>query len=191
MVHDDPNDLLHRATHEAGHALMAAVSESMLVVEATIVPCSRDGFATDGHVEVKSVRHHEDGFRQMFLLHMGGLAGEYVGNGSFDMERARTDISQARACLERPLAPQLLDYESKKESFYFAAPGRNNRILIGGFLIAVSMINHRRQVFDSLVVNLLRHKTLTGDRVYEIVRQKSSPSFFQSARRKLTSIFGN
>lgn len=186
---DSPDDLLTRATHEAGHALMTATTEAALLISATI----QGGDLNAGHVSAKW-NPNVDGWLQAKLLAcMGGLAGEHVGLKKFDLDRAGADLDAALFCLDHPQAFQCFDYEAQREPFTFTTPGRKNRILLGAFLISTNAIMQRKQAFDKLVIELLRQKTLTGEQVYEIVRNKkpeNKSSLISTARRKLNSIFG-
>ena len=186
-----PEEKVAVAVHEAGHALVAALSEHADPVEKiTILPAGQSLGATE---QLPLAERHllSDSWMRTFLaVRMGGRAAELVvfGEGSTG---AANDLSEATQMATRmvrefglspalgpvgyaPTGPMYLGRDQISMRQYSEETQRMvdaevSRLLREAEASAVEMLTVRRRELDSLSGRLVAEETVDGVSVYELV----------------------
>jgi len=180
------------AVHEAGHALVAALSEHAdPVAKVTILPAGQALGVTQQLPLIERHLYGEDYLRDSLAVRLGGRAAELVelGQGSTgaanDLSTA-TDIA-TRMVREFGLSAKLGPVGYPQGGSVFLGGGGNGfssrpfaestqaaidaevaRLLREAEHTAVDMITSHRNMLDELVDLLLEHETVDGAEVYRI-----------------------
>jgi cell division protease FtsH len=183
------------AVHEAGHALVAALSEHAdPVAKVTILPAGQALGVTQQLPLIERHLYGEDYLRDSLAVRLGGRAAELVelGQGSTG---AANDLSTAtdmatRMVREFGLSEKLGPVGYPQGGSVFLGGGGNGfssrpfaestqasidaevaRLLREAERTAVDIIGSHRDMLDQLVALLLEHETVDGAEVYRIAER--------------------
>jgi cell division protease FtsH len=180
------------AVHEAGHALVAALSEHAdPVAKVTILPAGQALGVTQQLPLIERHLYGEDYLRDSLAVRLGGRAAELVGLGQ-GSTGAANDLSTAtdiatRMVREFGLSAKLGPVGYPQGGSVFLGGGGNGfssrpfaestqasidaevaRLLREAEHTAVGLITSHRNMLDELVDLLLEHETVDGAEVYRI-----------------------
>ncbi|HVA09518.1 MAG TPA: ATP-dependent zinc metalloprotease FtsH [Acidimicrobiales bacterium] len=202
------------AVHEAGHALVAAYSDTAdPVAKVTILPAGQALGVTEQLPLVERHLYSEDHLRDMLAVFLGGRAGELVvlGQGSTgaanDLAKA-TDLA-TKMVREFGLSSSLGPVGYPSGGSVFLGAGGNGfssrpfaeqtqaaidaevaRLLREAEQRAVDILTQHRPVLEELVKLLLVNETVDGSQVYELARRpepKGPDSMTVAPQRSLAS----
>ncbi|MGV2938798.1 AAA family ATPase [Mesobacillus sp. LC4] len=159
------------AIHEAGHALVSAVTKPGSVRKATIIPRGQAlGYVAPIPKELQ-LSTHSDLIDRIAMILAGGVAERMIlGEHSIGVSG---DVQQAKQIIEQMVDTGLLQ-EGFSLTFSKGLKETKMQELFDDALEKSEMIinAHRRQ-FDMLVEELLKKETLEGSEVDEIVQDKT------------------
>ncbi|WNF21134.1 AAA family ATPase [Mesobacillus jeotgali] len=159
------------AIHEAGHALVSAVTKPGSVRKATIIPRGQAlGYVAPIPKELQ-LSTHSDLIDRIAMILAGGVAERMIlGEHSIGVSG---DVQQAKQIIEQMVDTGLLQ-EGFSLTFSKGLKETKMQELFDDALEKSEMIiNAHRQQFDVLVEELLKKETLEGSEVDEIVQDKT------------------
>ena len=159
------------AIHEAGHALVSAVTKPGSVRKATIIPRGQAlGYVAPIPKELH-LSTHSDLIDRIAMILAGGVAERMIlGEHSIGVSG---DVQQAKQIIEQMVDTGLLQ-EGFSLTFSKGLKETKMQELFDDALEKSEMIiNAHRQQFDVLVEELLKKETLEGSEVDEIVQDKA------------------
>ncbi|WP_226641941.1 AAA family ATPase [Mesobacillus subterraneus] len=159
------------AIHEAGHALVSAVTKPGSVRKATIIPRGQAlGYVAPIPKELQ-LSTHSDLIDRIAMILAGGVAERMIlGEHSIGVSG---DVQQAKQIIEQMVDTGLLQ-EGFSLTFSKGLKETKMQELFDDALEKSEMIiNAHRQQFDRLVEELLKKETLEGSEVDEIVQDKT------------------
>jgi cell division protease FtsH len=159
------------AIHEAGHALVSAVTKPGSVRKATIIPRGQAlGYVAPIPKELH-LSTHSDLIDRIAMILAGGVAERMIlGEHSIGVSG---DVQQAKQIIEQMVDTGLLQ-EGFSLTFSKGLKETKMQELFDDALEKSEMIiNAHRQQFDVLVEELLKKETLEGSEVDEIVQDKT------------------
>lgn len=159
------------AIHEAGHALVSAVTKPGSVRKATIIPRGQAlGYVAPIPKELQ-LSTHSDLIDRIAMILAGGVAERMIlGEHSIGVSG---DVQQAKQIIEQMVDTGLLQ-EGFSLTFSKGLKETKMQELFDDALEKSEMIiNAHRQQFDMLVEELLKKETLEGSEVDEIVQDKT------------------
>lgn len=159
------------AIHEAGHALVSAVTKPGSVRKATIIPRGQAlGYVAPIPKELQ-LSTHSDLIDRIAMILAGGVAERMIlGEHSIGVSG---DVQQAKQIIEQMVDTGLLQ-EGFSLTFSKGLKETKMQELFDDALEKSEMIiNAHRQQFDVLVEELLKKETLEGTEVDEIVQDKT------------------
>jgi cell division protease FtsH len=159
------------AIHEAGHALVSAVTKPGSVRKATIIPRGQAlGYVAPIPKELQ-LSTHSDLIDRIAMILAGGVAERMIlGEHSIGVSG---DVQQAKQIIEQMVDTGLLQ-EGFSLTFSKGLKETKMQELFDDALEKSEMIiNAHRHQFDVLVEELLKKETLEGSEVDEIVQDKT------------------
>ncbi|MCM3574009.1 MULTISPECIES: AAA family ATPase [Mesobacillus] len=167
----DPDTKRRVAIHEAGHALVSAVTKPGSVRKATIIPRGQAlGYVAPIPKELQ-LSTHSDLIDRIAMILAGGVAERMIlGEHSIGVSG---DVQQAKQIIEQMVDTGLLQ-EGFSLTFSKGLKETKMQELFDDALEKSEMIiNAHKQQFDILVEELLKKETLEGSEVDEIVQDKT------------------
>ena len=167
----DPDTKRRVAIHEAGHALVSAVTKPGSVRKATIIPRGQAlGYVAPIPKELQ-LSTHSDLIDRIAMILAGGVAERMIlGEHSIGVSG---DVQQAKQIIEQMVDTGLLQ-EGFSLTFSKGLKETKMQELFDDALEKSEMIiNAHKHQFDVLVEELLKKETLEGSEVDEIVQDKT------------------
>jgi cell division protease FtsH len=167
----DPDTKRRVAIHEAGHALVSAVTKPGSVRKATIIPRGQAlGYVAPIPKELQ-LSTHSDLIDRIAMILAGGVAERMIlGEHSIGVSG---DVQQAKQIIEQMVDTGLLQ-EGFSLTFSKGLKETKMQELFDDALEKSEMIiNAHKYQFDVLVEELLKKETLEGSEVDEIVQDKT------------------
>jgi len=167
----DPDTKRRVAIHEAGHALVSAVTKPGSVRKATIIPRGQAlGYVAPIPKELQ-LSTHSDLIDRIAMILAGGVAERMIlGEHSIGVSG---DVQQAKQIIEQMVDTGLLQ-EGFSLTFSKGLKETKMQELFDDALEKSEMIiNAHKHQFDVLVEELLKKETLEGSEIDEIVQDKT------------------